>query len=142
MIRPRGMSQAALAALLRQQGFKACSKVAVSLAERPEESGVQFTPAARNAAQEALQRPRRAENRTNGRKTTVWLDEDMRIWCETRAYLDGCCVGELLRRLVRAAMDQTKAAEAVAAAPAAEVEDILADNSTSDYSINKEDLQA
>ena len=109
-IRPRGMSQGELAELLKANGFPACSKAAVSLAERPKESGVQFTPEARNVAQERFKstgQAVRTENRTNGRKTTVWLDEEMRIWCETTAYLREMPVGELIRSLIRAEMKKT-----------------------------------
>ena len=86
-LRPRSMSQGAFAELLREHGFTACSKAAVSLAERPKESGVQFTPQARKAAQGLLKSPRRQENRVNGNKTTVWFDDETRAWLEKEAYL-------------------------------------------------------
>lgn len=99
-LRPCSMTQAAFAALLREHGFPACSKAAVSLAERPKESGVQFTADARNVAQSLLARARRAENRKNANKTTVWFDDATREWLETRAYLEDSSVGEIIRRIV------------------------------------------
>lgn len=99
-LRPRSMSQGAFAELLREHGFSACSKTAVSLAERPKESGVQFTPEARKAAQGLLKSTRRQENRVNGNKTTVWLDDELREWVQTQAYLEGISVGQLLRRII------------------------------------------
>ena len=108
-LRPRSMSQDALAALLREHGFTACSKTAVSLAERPKETGVQFTPEARKAAQRLLNSTRRAENRVNGNKTTVWLDDELRAWVEKEAYLTDSCVGELIRKILRQAMENDAA---------------------------------
>ena len=99
-LRPRNMTQAELAEKLREAGFPACSKTAVSLAERSKESGVQFTPAARKAAQGLLNSARRAENRANPNKTTVWLDDELREWVETQAYMEGISVGQLLRRII------------------------------------------
>ena len=117
-LRPRGMSQGEFAELLRGAGFPSCSKAAVSLAERPKESGVQFSAEARNAARELLNstsdtpavvsgRYGRQENRKNGRKTTVWFDEDTRSWLETRAYMEDSCVGEIVRRIVAEARART-----------------------------------
>ena len=109
-LRPDGMKQAELAMILQKCGFHACTTTAVSLAERPKESGLQFTREARKAAEGHFKRPERqekAENRKNGRKTTVWLDEEMRIWCETTAYLREMPVGELIRSLIRAEMKKT-----------------------------------
>ena len=111
MIRPRDMSQGAFAELLREAGFESCSKAAVSLAERPKDTGVQFTPEAKRAARGALNLPTRQENRTNGRKTTVWLDDETRAWLETQAYLTDTNVGEIIRRaitLLRAIGDKAK----------------------------------
>ncbi len=54
MIRPRDMTQQEFADLLKGEGFTACCKAAVSLAERSDVSGVQFTRAAREAAQRAV----------------------------------------------------------------------------------------
>ena len=106
-LRPRSMSQGAFAELLREHGFAACSKTAVSLAERPKESGVQFTPEARKAAQGLLNSTRRAENRKNGNKTTVWLDDELRAWVETQAYMEDLPVGEYIRRILKEAKDRT-----------------------------------
>jgi len=128
-LRPRNMTQWEFAELLRGNGFPACSKAAVSLAERPKETGVQFTPEARKTAQGLLnstqgaleedvaiadrryepmatggRRYGRTENRKNGRKTTVWLDDEMREWVETRAYLEDVPVGEFIRQILREAM--------------------------------------
>jgi len=121
-IRPRDMTQGAFAELLKGAGFGACSKAAVSLAERPEDSGVQFTREARKAAQELLKStqegtaertsnacPYRDENRKNGRKTTVWLDDELRAWVEKEAYLTDSCVGELIRNILRQAMENDAA---------------------------------
>lgn len=99
-LRPHSMTQGAFALMLRSHGFPACSKAAVSLAERPKESGVQFTAEARNVAQSLLARARRAENRKNANKTTVWFDDATREWLETRAYLEDSSVGEVIRRIV------------------------------------------
>lgn len=41
-LRPRHITQDAFAAKLREAGFPACSKAAVSLAERSKESGVRL----------------------------------------------------------------------------------------------------
>lgn len=154
-LRPRNMTQAAFAALLQGAGFEACSKAAVSLAERPKDSGVQFTPDAKNAARALLtaateawnagraadDRPYRPENRKNGRKTTVWLDEEMRAWCETQAYLRDVPVGELIRDLIRREMQKKTAPEA-ATSEAAEKGDQVKDPITSDYNTKKEEKQA
>ena len=99
-LRPRGMSQGELAELLREHGFTACSKAAVSLAERSKETGVGFTAEARNVAQSLLNPARRQENRKNGAKTTVWFDEETRSWLEQRAYMEDSNVGEIVRRIV------------------------------------------
>jgi hypothetical protein len=105
------MSQGAFAALLCDHGFTACSKTAVSLAERPKESGVQFTPEARKAAQGLLKSTRRRENRVNGNKTTVWLDDELRAWVQTQAYLYDYCVGEFIRRVLKKVMDESNGAQ-------------------------------
>ena len=103
-LRPRNMTQAEFAAMLQREGFSACTKTAVSLAERSRETGVEFTTEARKVAQGLLNSARRAENRKNPNKTTVWLDDDMRIWLETEAWVDETCVGEVIRGLIREAM--------------------------------------
>lgn len=104
-LRPRNMTQDAFAAKLRGAGFPACSRAAVSLAERSKESGVEFTAEARKVAQELFKQPRRAENRKDGNKTTVWLDDELREWVETRAYMESIPVGELIRRIIREAKE-------------------------------------
>lgn len=116
MIRPRDMTQQELADLLKAEGFTACCKAAVSLAERPDVSGVQFTQEARKAAQRVVKQAREGvecgtgnpspterleENRKNGRKTTVWLDDETRGWLETMAYMEDSNVGEIIRRAIR-----------------------------------------
>ena len=112
-LRPRGMSQGELAELLKGAGFTACSKAAVSLAERSKETGVQFTPEARKAAQGLLNSTRRQENRVNGNKTTVWLDDELREWVETQAYMEDLPVGEYIRRILKEAKDRTWRADVV-----------------------------
>lgn len=107
-LRPRNMTQAEFAAMLQREGFSACSKTAVSLAERPAESGVQFTPQARKVAQGLLKSTRRAENRANPNKTTVWLDDDLRAWVEQKAYLDDTNVGTVIRDILAQAMSEDK----------------------------------
>lgn len=104
-LRPKHITQDAFAAKLREAGFPACSKAAVSLAERSKESGVEFTAEARKVAQKLLNRPTRAENRKDGNKTTVWLDDELREWVETRAYMEDIPVGELIRRILREAKE-------------------------------------
>lgn len=113
-LRPRGMSQGELAELLRENGFTACSKAAVSLAERSKLSGVQFTPEARKAARSALKSTRRQENRKNGNKTTVWLDDELRAWVEKEAYLKDTNVGGLIRNILHKEMVITEAARRMA----------------------------
>ena len=110
-IRPRSMSQQEFSDMLREHGFPACSKAAVSLAERSKESGVQFTPEARKIARRALNsttgteerteecRPY-TENRKNPNKTTVWLDDETRIWLEERAYMEDSSVGAVIRAIL------------------------------------------
>ena len=100
-LRPRNITQDAFAAKLREAGFPACSKAAVSLAERSKESGVEFTAEARKAAQKLFNQPRRAENRKDGNKTTVWLDDDLREWVESRAYMEEISVGAFIRVVLR-----------------------------------------
>ena len=99
-IRPSRMPQGEFAEMLRRNGFPACSKAAVSLAERPKETGVQFTPEARETAQRLLNSARRAEKRVNGNKTTVWFDDETRAWLETRAYMEDTSIGEVVRRII------------------------------------------
>lgn len=113
-LRPHNMTQGAFASMLRSHGFPACSKAAVSLAERPKESGVQFTTEARNVAQSLLNRARGPENRRNGNKTTVWLDDELREWVETRSYVESVPVGEYIRRLIAADKQKTSPAAAKA----------------------------
>lgn len=149
-LRPRDMTQAAFADLLRGAGFEACSKAAVSLAERPKDSGVQFTPEAKNAARALLNAATdtgnagrascRPENRKNGRKTTVWLDDEMRSWCETQAYLRDVPVGELIRELIRREMERKTAPEAATSEAAGEGDQVK-DPITSDYTTKKEEMQ-
>jgi len=107
-LRPKHMTQGEFAAMLRESGFPACSKAAVSLAERSKETGVQFTPEARKAAQELFKSTRRAENRVNGNKTTVWLDDELRAWVEQKAYLDDTNVGTVIRDILAQAMSEDK----------------------------------
>jgi hypothetical protein len=105
------MTQQELADLLKDEGFTACCKAAVSLAERSDVSGVQFTKAAREAAQMAVKQARgagqtvpvidRTENRKNGRKTTVWLDDETRAWLEQKAWMEDTNVGEIIRKAVK-----------------------------------------
>lgn len=119
-LRPRNMSQQEFADMLRDHGFPACSKTAVSLAERSKESGVEFTAEARKAAQELLNQPRRAENRVNPNKTTVWLDDETRIWLEERAYMEDVSVGALIRKILA---DAKKAASDAGTSEAAQREE-------------------
>lgn len=100
-LRPKHMTQGEFAELLRKNGFPACSKAAVSLAERPKETGVQFTPEARETAQRLLNSARRPEKRVNPNKTTVWLDDELREWVESRAYMEEISVGEFIRVALR-----------------------------------------
>ena len=102
-LRPKHMTQGEFAELLREHGFVACSKAAVSLAERSKESGVQFTPEARNVARGLFKSIRRSENRANPNKTTVWLDDDTRIWLEERAYMEDSSVGAVIRGILEKA---------------------------------------
>ena len=135
-LRPRSMSQGAFAELLREHGFTACSKTAVSLAERPKESGVQFTPEARKAAQGLLKSTRRQENRVNGNKTTVWLDDELREWVETQAYLYDYCVGEFIRRVLKKVMEESNGAHCAplqaGRLPALQTEKAASDAATSE----------
>lgn len=108
-LRPKGMTTEQFSGMMRKHGFPACSRAAISLAERPNESGVQFTQRFRNAAQDLLNAPRRKENRKNGNKTTVWLDDELREWVEKEAYLTDSCVGELIRKILRQAMENDAA---------------------------------
>jgi hypothetical protein len=101
------MPQGEFAELLRRNGFPACSKAAVSLAERPKETGVQFTPEARETAQRLLNSARRPEKRVNPNKTTVWLDDELREWVQTQAYLWDLPVGDVIRRILKEAKDRT-----------------------------------
>lgn len=119
-LRPRNMSQQEFADMLRDHGFPACSKAAVSLAERPKESGVQFTPEARNVAQGLLKSTRRSESRVNPNKTTVWLDDETRIWLEERAYMEDVSVGALIRKIIA---DAKKAASDAGTSGAAQREE-------------------
>lgn len=116
-IRPRSMTQGEFAELLREHGFTACSKAAVSLAERQKESGVQFTPEARNVARGLFKSKRRAENRVNQNKTTVWLDDETRIWLEERAYMEDSSVGAVIRAIL---MEARKAASDAGTSEAAQ----------------------
>jgi hypothetical protein len=160
------MKQEDFSEMLRKNGFPACSKAAVSLAERPKETGVQFTPEARKTAQALLNstpdgdkavvaindhRYGKVENRKNGRKTTVWLDDETRTWLETEAYLTDSCVGELIRMILRKAIEN--AASDAGTSEAAKVERTDCNGpaalamtetipSTSDNTRNKEENQA
>lgn len=134
-IRPRSMTQGELAELLRENGFPACSKAAVSLAERPKESGVQFTPEARNVARGLLKSKRRAENRANPNKTTVWLDDETRIWLEERAYMEDSSVGAVIRAIL---MEARKAASDAGTSEAATEKDESVDRPSDDITETEE----
>ena len=107
-LRPRHMTQGEFAELLRENGFPACSKTAISLAERSKDTGVGFTAEARNVAQGLLNSARRQENRVNPNKTTVWLDDELRAWVEQKAYLDDTNVGTVIRDILTQAMSEDK----------------------------------
>lgn len=134
-IRPRSMTQGEFAELLREHGFPACSKAAVSLAERSKESGVQFTPEARNVAQGLFKSKRRAENRANPNKTTVWLDDDTRIWLEERAYMEDSSVGAVIRAIL---MEARKAASDAGTSEAATEKDESVDRPSDDITETEE----
>lgn len=129
-LRPRSMTQGELAELLRENGFPACSKAAVSLAERPKESGVQFTPEARNVARGLLKSTRRSESRVNPNKTTVWLEE--------RAYMEDVSVGALIRKIIA---DAKKAASDAGTSEAAQREGNMAFPLPSEDITNEEENQ-
>lgn len=137
-IRPRSMTQGEFAELLREHGFTACSKAAVSLAERPKESGVQFTPEARNVARGLFKSKRRAENRANPNKTTVWLDDETRIWLEERAYMEDSSVGALIRKILA---DAKKAASDAGTSETAQREGNMAFPLSSEDITNEEENQ-
>lgn len=139
LLRPRDMTQEDFAQMLREAGFPACCKAAVSLAERSEATGVQFTQKARNAAQSRVKQARKPENRKNGRKTTVWLDDELREWVETRAYMEDLPVGEFIRRIIREAKE---AAGAAATAPTVMETGGIGDPSISDHNTNERRNQA
>lgn len=127
-IRPSRMPQGEFAELLRENGFPACSKAAVSLAERPKETGVQFTPEARETAQRLLNSPRRPEKRANPNKTTVWFDDETRAWLETRAYMEDTSIGEVVRRIVYTEIVRCKAREVRGADPSTSLRSAQDDN--------------
>lgn len=137
-LRPRNMSQQELADMLRANGFPACSKAAVSLAERSKESGVQFTPEARNVARGLLKSKRRAENRANPNKTTVWLDDETRIWLEERAYMEDSSVGAVIRAIL---MEARKAASGAGTLETAQREGNMAFPLPSENITNEEENQ-
>ncbi len=128
-LRPKGMTTEQFSGMMRKHGFPACSRAAISLAERPNESGVQFTQRFRNAAQDLLNATRRKENRKNGNKTTVWLDDELREWVETRAYMEDIPVGEFIRGILREA--RTKDTDS-SAAPQNDKEKAASDAATSE----------
>jgi len=128
-MRPRNVTQGDLAALLRDNGYKACTKAAVSLAERSTDTGVQFTQKAKNIIRGQFKPATRAEKRVNPNKTTVWLDDETRAWLETRAYMEDTSVGELIRRIIGEA--RTKDTDS-SAAPQNDKEKAASDAATSE----------
>ena len=127
-LRPKGMTTEQFSGLMKQHGFPACSRAAISLAERPNESGVQFTQRFRNAAQDLLNAPRRRENRKNGNKTTVWFDDETRAWLEQRSYLEDSSIGEVVRRIVYTEIVRCKAREVRGADPSTSLRSAQDDN--------------
>ncbi len=101
------LAQGELAELLKP-AFPLISKAAISLAERKTLTGVQFTPAAVNAAREKTGRVKRAEKRTHPNRVTLWLDDDMLAWLKRQP--GGENLNALLRQMIRQAMEGDHAA--------------------------------
>ena len=96
------LTQGELAELLRP-AFPLISKAAISLAERTQFTGVQFTAAAKNVARARTGRVKQA-----GKRVTLWLDEDMLAWLKRQP--GGENLNALLRQMIRQAMEGHDAA--------------------------------
>ena len=96
------LAQGELAELLKP-AFPLISKAAISLAERKALTGVQFTPAAVNAARAKTGRVKRACNRIHANRVTLWLDDDMLAWLKDQP--GGGNLNALLRQMIRQEME-------------------------------------
>lgn len=101
------LTQGELAELLRP-AFPLISKAAISLAERTQFTGVQFTAAAKNVARAQTGRVKQAGKRVNAKRVTLWLDEDMLAWLKRQP--GGENLNALLRQMIRQAMEGQDAA--------------------------------
>lgn len=99
-----GKSQGELVEMLRPL-YPRISRAAVSVAERPEESGVRFTGPARKAAYRLSGTVETAPRRTHDARTTIWFTQaQMRF---LRKHMN---IGVYIRGLVDEAMKKEKAA--------------------------------
>lgn len=72
------------------------SKAAVSVAERPEESGVRFTGAAKKAAYRLTGKVERKPKRTHNNHLTIWVDDRQLRWLAKQDLPKG----EYIRQLI------------------------------------------
>lgn len=101
------LAQGELVELLKP-AFPFISKAAISLAERKTLTGVQFTPAAVNAARAKTGRVKQAGKRVHASRVTLWLDGDMLAWLKRQP--GGENLNALLRQMIRQAMEGQDAA--------------------------------
>lgn len=101
------LAQGELVELLKP-AFPLISKAAISLAERKTLTGVQFTPAAVNAARAKTGRVKQAGKRIHANRVTLWLDGDMLAWLKRQP--GGENLNALLRQMIRQAMEGDHAA--------------------------------
>lgn len=76
--------------------YPCLSKAAVSVAERPEESGVRFTGAAKKAAYRLTGKVERKPKRVHNNHLTIWVDDRQLRWLAKQDLPKG----EYIRQLI------------------------------------------
>ena len=82
------------------------SMAAVSLAERPKVTGVQFTQKAVKAAYAATGHVKKPEKRRNPYRVTLWITADMKKWLQSQS--KGGNINDFLRGVILRMMKEAR----------------------------------
>lgn len=99
------LSQADLVAALRP-ALPGISTTAISLAERSQVTGVQFTQKAVKAAYAATGHLKKSEKRRNPYRVTLWITADMKKWLQSQA--NGGNINDFLRGMILRMMKEAR----------------------------------
>ena len=99
------LSQADLVAALRP-ALPGISTTAISLAERSQVTGVQFTQKAVKAAYAATGHVKKTEKRRNPYRVTLWITADMKKWLQSQA--KGGNINDFLRGMILRMMEEAR----------------------------------